>query len=187
MKQVVLILFLTIGLSYLGYGQKLKVNENIDVHQTKILIDNYKSIGSFLCSDTISQNAICIKVSTLGELGYYIILELIKDKVSLKIFRTEVEFVKGEMDEYSNIPITEKYVDLVMAVKSYSLEINKKNLKKGDIFKAKFDILAEDSLLKCDVNVRGEIFHVLNEETMNWIDGRYFTNADQDKLLGEKK
>jgi len=186
MKPLLLIFLLSIALCSPAYSQQLKVNKNLDVRETKVSVDNFSGIGTFSCLDSASNNVIYVRVSTPGEKGYTIELQLIKDKIVPKVFQGVIEYVSGELDRDSNIPITEKYVDAEMAIKEYSLEMNNTAFKKGDIVKAKFNIVAVN-LNSGEKEFKGEIFHVLNGELTHWIGGKFYTNAIMDKLLEKKQ
>lgn len=186
MKPLLLIFLLSIALISPAYSQQLKVNKNLDVRETKVSVDNSAGIGPFSCLDFASNNVIYVRVSTPGEGGYTIELQLIKGKIVPKVFQGVIEYVNGELDRDSNIPITEKYVDAEMEIKEYSLEMNMIAFRKGDVVKAKFNIVAVN-LNSGEKEFRGEIFHVLNGEITYWIDGKFYTNATMDKMLETKQ
>lgn len=186
MKPLLLIFLLSIALCSPAYSQQVKVNKNLDVRETKVEVDNFAGIGPFSCLDSASNNVIYVRVSTPGEGGYTIELQLIKGKIVPKVFQGVIEYINGELDRDSNIPVTENYVDAEMAIKEYILEVNKTAFKKGDIVKAKFNIVAVN-LNSGEKEFKGEIFHVLNGELTHWIGGKFYTNAIMDKLLEKKQ
>lgn len=159
MKQVLFAFFLTIGISYFGYSQKLKIDKNIEVYKTKITSEKDSAGDRLYCFDIVNKDTITVYIIKPVLKGYNVEFKIINDNIIPKITKcTDYLAYEGKSC-------------LELDVAKFDIEINNAVFKVGETLRMKFSITSKTNKQAKKMTFNGEIFHVLGGNKYEWRNG----------------
>ncbi|MCO6148534.1 hypothetical protein [Flavobacterium sp. NRK1] len=142
-------------------AQKIKVNKNLAVEQSKIFYKGYEpNKRQLYCYDIMNNDTITVYIVKPALEGYTFKLQFFKGNVVPKVVKI------------TDYPAFDGKSSIELELSKSELEINDTVFKSGDTLRVKFMVISKDHRYYEKKKFKGEIFHIIGGNRYVWENGK---------------